>query len=111
MDQLRNALIRAGLVEEKAAPTSSKPKKLRHKKWRFDAYKNRFGHPATFEIWRVGTFPRNWSTRCGLCGKPLEYEAVPWKATDEISVFICPNCFIHGRKHNPDRFPPLQEGM
>lgn len=118
MKQLREAMIKAGLVpEESQEPpkTSTKPK---HKTWRNKAYKNRFGQPATFELWLLSKFPRNWASKCGLCGKDL-FESVEWHydvdnkgpsgTNRHINVYICPLCFVHGRKYDPDRFPPLKD--
>lgn len=99
MDQMKQALMKAGLV-------TKEPRQKEAKEWRENAYKNRFGHPALFEVWRISKFPHNYKTRCALCGKQL-FEHIEWKPC-ELSLNICPACYIHGRKFDPDKFPALE---
>lgn len=99
---MRDAMLKAGLIKAKTAPKDP------HREWKDSAYKNRFGHTALFEIWKISRLPKDYWDHCALCGK-THFEHVTWVSPSGMKCSICPMCYVYGRKFDDTNFHGLEK--
>ena len=94
MDQLKTALEKAKVIDDRGRITREARKGLRK---RF-VWKNRFDDIANFETWLTSQWPPDWPEICGFCGTELKRTKIQVQPRHKLQFFSCWKCYEYSRK-------------